>query len=61
MALVCLPLWGVHVVTPREEVTVAEKKTEDPEVRLKMATAALVLLEVLAKLVETVVQMAHHI
>jgi hypothetical protein len=40
---------------------VATKKTEDPEVRLKVATAALGLLVVVAKLVETVVQFSHHI
>ena len=38
----------------------AKKKTQDLEVRLKVATAALVLLVVIAKLVETVIPMFHH-
>jgi hypothetical protein len=38
----------------------ASKKTEDPKVRLEAATAALVLLTVLAKLMEMVVQLFHH-
>jgi hypothetical protein len=38
----------------------AKKKTENLKVRLEAATAALVLLTVLAKLMETVVQVFHH-
>ena len=38
----------------------AKKKTEHLKVRLEAATAALVLLTVLAKLMEMVVQMVHH-
>ncbi len=37
----------------------AKTRTKDLEVRLKVATAALVLLEVLARLLEMVVQMFH--
>jgi len=38
----------------------AKTKTKQLEVRLKVATAALVLLTVLAKLAEIVVQTVHH-
>jgi len=38
----------------------AKTKTKDPKVRLEAATAALVLLTVLTKLMEMVVQLFHH-
>jgi len=47
------PLWG-HTWTPREEVNVTAKKK--PKDRLAAATAALNLLEVLGRIVETIVR-----
>jgi hypothetical protein len=44
---------------PRGGEYMAKTKTKDLEVRLKVATAALVLLEVLARLLEMVVHMFH--
>jgi hypothetical protein len=44
---------------PRGGECMAKSKTKDLEVRLKVATAALVLLEVLARLLEMVVHMFH--